>query len=78
MKVRLCTAKGAFWAERAPAGAGAAFAVTNNWSVRAEYRHSDFGDVVDKSSVAFFPATNLNRHVTEDQVQAGFSYKLSN
>jgi len=58
------------------AGAGAAWAVTNNWSVRAEYRHSDFGDVVDKSNVAFFPATNLNRHVTEDQVQVGFSYRF--
>ena len=60
------------------AGGGAAFAVTNNWSVRAEYRHSDFGDVVDKSSVAFFPATNLNRHVTEDQVQLGASFKIGN
>jgi outer membrane immunogenic protein len=60
------------------AGAGGAFAVTNNWSVRVEYRHSDFGDIVDKSSIAFFPATNLNRHVTEDQVQVGFSYKVGN
>jgi outer membrane immunogenic protein len=60
------------------AGAGAAFAVDNNWSVRVEYRHSDFGNVTDKSNTAFFPATDLDRHVTEDQVQVGFSYKLGN
>jgi outer membrane immunogenic protein len=60
------------------AGGGIAWAVNNNWSVRGEYRHSDFGNVVDKSSVAFFPATNLNRHVTEDQVQLGVSLKLGN
>jgi outer membrane immunogenic protein len=60
------------------AGAGFGFAVTNEWFLLAEYRHSDFGNVVDKSSVAFFPATNLNRHVTEDQVQLGVSLKLGN
>jgi outer membrane immunogenic protein len=58
------------------AGGGLAYAVTNNWSLRAEYRYSDFGSFIDKSSVAFFPATNLNRHVTESQAQAGVSYKF--
>lgn len=57
-------------------GGGIAYAVTNNWSVRAEYRYSDFGSFIDKSSVAFFPATNLNRHFTESQAQAGLSYKF--
>jgi outer membrane immunogenic protein len=58
------------------AGIGVAGAVTNNLSIFAEYRHSDFGTFTDRSSVAFFPATDLDRHVTEDQVQVGFSYRL--
>jgi outer membrane immunogenic protein len=57
-------------------GGGIAYAVTNNWSVRAEYRYSDFGDFIDKSNIAFFPATNLNRHLTQNQVQGGISYKF--
>jgi outer membrane immunogenic protein len=58
------------------AGGGIQYAVTNNLSVRGEYRHTDFGSFVDKSSVAFFPATNLNRHITENQAQVGLSYKF--
>jgi outer membrane immunogenic protein len=58
------------------AGAGVAGAITNAWSIFAEYRHSDFGSFTDKSAIAFFPATNLNHNVTEDQVQVGFSYRL--
>jgi outer membrane immunogenic protein len=56
-------------------GGGLQYAVTDNWSVRGEYRYSDFGRFIDKSNVAFFPATNLNRHLTENQFQVGFSYK---
>jgi outer membrane immunogenic protein len=58
------------------AGGGIQYAVTNNLSVRGEYRHTDFGSFIDKSSVAFFPATNLNRHITENQAQVGLSYKF--
>jgi outer membrane immunogenic protein len=58
------------------AGAGLEYAVTNNWLVRGEYRYTDFGNFVDKSSVAFFPATNVNRHLTENQAQIGLSYKF--
>ena len=58
------------------AGAGLAYAFTDNWSIRGEYRHSDFGHFVDKSSVALFPTTNLNRHVTQDQGQIGISYRF--
>jgi outer membrane immunogenic protein len=58
------------------AGAGLEYALDNNWSVRTEYRFSDFGKVVDTSTVAFFPATNLNRHVTQNQVQFGASYRF--
>jgi outer membrane immunogenic protein len=58
------------------AGAGFAYAVTNNWSVRAEYRFTDFGTVGDKSNTAFFPATTINRHITESQAELGLSYKF--
>jgi outer membrane immunogenic protein len=57
-------------------GGGAEYALNKNWSLRAEYRYSDFGNVADQSSIAFFPATRVNRHITESQVQAGFSYKF--
>jgi outer membrane immunogenic protein len=57
-------------------GGGLQYAITNNLSVRGEYRYTDFGSFVDKSSIAFFPATNLNRHLTESQAQVGLSYKL--
>jgi len=57
-------------------GGGIEYALANNWSVRAEYRYSDFGDFIDKSSVAFFPATNLNRHLTQQQAQLGVSYRF--
>ena len=61
-------------------GGGIDYALTYNWSLRAEYRYSDFGSFIDKSSIlsggAFFPNTNLNRHLTPNQAQAGFSYKF--
>jgi outer membrane immunogenic protein len=58
------------------AGGGIDYAVTNNWSLLAEYRYSDFGSYADKSSVAFFPATNVNHHLTESQAEVGISYKV--
>jgi outer membrane immunogenic protein len=57
-------------------GGGIDFAITNNWSLLAEYRYSDFGTFIDKSSVAFFPATNVTRHFTESQAEGGVSYKF--
>jgi outer membrane immunogenic protein len=64
------------WRTGWTAGGGLEYAFTNNWSARGEYRYSDFGDVIDKSNVAFFPATNLNRHVTQHQAQLGVSYRF--
>jgi outer membrane immunogenic protein len=58
------------------AGGGIDYAVTNNWSLLAEYRYSDFGTFIDRSSVAFFPLTNVNRHFTESQAEGGVSYKF--
>jgi outer membrane immunogenic protein len=61
-------------------GGGLEYALTNNWSVRAEYRYSDFGHYTDTPFVAFvLPAGGtlaVQHHFTENQVQAGFSYKF--
>jgi|HubBroStandDraft_6_1064221.scaffolds.fasta_scaffold474492_1 outer membrane immunogenic protein len=57
-------------------GGGIQYAVTNNVSLRGEYRYTDFGSYTDKSAVAFFPATNVNRHFTESQAEVGLSYKF--
>jgi outer membrane immunogenic protein len=60
-------------------GGGIEYAITNNWSVRAEYRYSDFGHYTDTPFVAFvaFPGSlGVQHHLTENQVQAGFSYKF--
>jgi outer membrane immunogenic protein len=61
-------------------GAGLEYAVTNNWSVRAEYRYSDFGHYTDFPFAAFVTpvgdSLTVQHHLTENQVQAGFSYKF--
>jgi outer membrane immunogenic protein len=63
-------------------GGGIEYAVTHNWSVRAEYRYSDFGHISDTpfAGVAVLPAAGLafttNHHWAENQVQVGFSYKF--
>ncbi len=59
-------------------GGGIEYAVTNNWSVRAEYRYSDFGHYTDFPFAAFvFPfSVTVQHHLTENQVQVGFSYKF--
>jgi outer membrane immunogenic protein len=60
------------------AGGGLQYAITNNWRVFGEYRFSDFGTIRNGAfpslpSGAFF---NANRHLQENQVQGGFSYKF--
>jgi outer membrane immunogenic protein len=59
-------------------GGGLEYAVTNNWSVRAEYRYANFGNTT------FYPVNSFNydgggyiqRKFTENRVQVGFSYKF--
>lgn len=55
-------------------GGGLEYAITNNWSVRAEYRYSQF----EHATNAFGGVGGSfgNRRFTENQVQAGFSYKF--
>ncbi len=66
-------------------GGGVEYAVTNNWSVFAEYRYSDFGSYSNNLGAAFdltgvglaAAAPIVNRHFTQNQVQVGFSYHFS-
>ncbi len=55
------------------AGAGVAYAVTNNLSLRVEYRYSDFGHETDSVLFAGTPALT---HLTENAVRAGVSYRV--
>ncbi len=62
-------------------GGGLEYAVTNNWSIRAEYRYTDFGHSSIFSPNAFnnpFVGGGgfSDRHIIENQVQVGFSYKF--
>ena len=63
-------------------GGGLEYAVTNNWSVRAEYRYTDFG-TTNSVLVNSFPGFNgdslgaaIYTHFIENCVQVGFSYKF--
>jgi outer membrane immunogenic protein len=55
-------------------GGGLEYAVNNNWSVRAEYRYSNFGFFYDSPIVYFISESH---HWTENQVKVGFSYKFT-
>jgi outer membrane immunogenic protein len=60
-------------------GGGIAYAITNNWSIRAEYRYSDFGRYNEYPFAVFVPvgATLFARHhLTQHQVQFGVSYRF--
>ncbi|WP_026606009.1 outer membrane protein [Methylocapsa acidiphila] len=56
-------------------GGGLEYAVTNNWSVRAEYRYSDFGTFTN-NTFGSAPLTSVQHHETNNAVRAGFSYKF--
>jgi outer membrane immunogenic protein len=60
-------------------GGGIQYAVTNNWSIRAEYRYSDFGHQVDYPFAVLispFDLLTVQHHLTQNQVQFGISYKF--
>ena len=59
-------------------GGGVEYAVTNNWSIRAEYRYSDFGHPTfyPTNLSALEPGVYFQRQLKQNQVQAGFSYKF--
>ena len=63
-------------------GGGLEYAITNNWSVRAEYRYTDFGSTNEVLAHSY-PGFNgdivgavLHARLTENRVQVGFSYKF--
>jgi outer membrane immunogenic protein len=67
------------------AGGGLDYAITNNWSVFAEYRYTSFGTVENNGLAATAFATvprltggvlNSTRTLNQNQVQVGFSYKF--
>lgn len=60
-------------------GGGIEYAITNNWSVGAEYRYTDFGTFTDSPFADSFTGgwvATANHHITQNQVQVGFSYKF--
>jgi outer membrane immunogenic protein len=56
-------------------GGGIEYAIDNNWSVRAEYRYTDYGRVTDGPLTATVDPF-IQHHITDNRVQAGFSYKF--
>jgi outer membrane immunogenic protein len=56
-------------------GGGAEYALTNNLTIRSEYRYTDFGLIQNHSQIAFpgFSGTQKPRYST---VRAGVSYKF--
>ncbi|HEY0144569.1 MAG TPA: outer membrane beta-barrel protein [Methylovirgula sp.] len=56
-------------------GGGLEYAIDNNWSVRAEYRYTDYGRFNESFATVRLPVT-LRYHPTDNRVQVGFSYKF--
>ncbi|MGO9134618.1 MAG: outer membrane protein [Methylovirgula sp.] len=54
-------------------GGGVEYAIDNNWSVRAEYRYTDFGHFSE-----FSPSlgSTVFKRESDNKVQVGFSYKF--
>ncbi len=60
-------------------GGGVEYAINPNLALRAEYRYSDFGTYSSVSGASFLPNTvTTQERVTQQRVQAGFSYKFDN
>jgi outer membrane immunogenic protein len=57
-------------------GGGVEYAITNNWSLRAEYRYTDYGHENDLLTNTTGGALTVGKHETDNRVQAGFSYKF--
>jgi outer membrane immunogenic protein len=56
-------------------GGGIEYAIDNNWSVRAEYRYTDYGHITD-SAVPADGGLDITRRVRDNRAQLGFSYKF--
>lgn len=58
-------------------GGGVEYAFTNNWSVRAEYRYTDFGSYTNNLANATAGVVNVRQRETDNRVQAGISYHFN-
>ena len=57
-------------------GGGVEYAIDNNWSVRAEYRYTNYGGFdVSYTTLTTTPIT-VHYNATDNRVQVGFSYKF--
>jgi outer membrane immunogenic protein len=54
-------------------GGGIEYAIDNNWSVRAEYRYTDYGPF-DVSYTTVPNVASIHYHIADNRVQVGFSY----
>jgi opacity protein-like surface antigen len=58
-------------------GGGVEYAINSYWSVMGEYRYSDFGRITDlPAPTVVGTSATANRHLAQNQVQVGFSYKF--
>ncbi len=53
------------------AGAGLDYAVDSNWSIRAQYRFTDYGDYT-----LYTGTENIRERQSDNRFEAGFSYKF--
>jgi outer membrane immunogenic protein len=58
-------------------GGGVEYAVTDDWSVRGEYRYTDFGHYSDVLGTSTGGGVAVRHHETDNRVQFGFSYKFA-
>ena len=56
-------------------GAGVEYALSNNWTARAEYRYTDFGTKTDTLALTY-PGFHAKNHYTDQAVRLGLSYKF--
>jgi outer membrane immunogenic protein len=56
-------------------GGGIEYAFDPNWSIRAEYRYTDFG-TFNERLVNTYPGDFVHLHVYDNAVRVGFSYKF--
>lgn len=57
-------------------GGGIEYAINNNWSIRAEYRYADFGNLTDPGPFVFGLGATTTHNVTENAVRGAVSYKF--
>jgi outer membrane immunogenic protein len=57
-------------------GGGIEYAITNNFSLRAEYRYTDYGSFSDNLANSTAGGVNVRHRETDNRVQGGFSYKF--